>query len=145
YIATVGDLERFPNLMVRNQDGNPAGTEFADDPLDALNCYRVDPRKRLIEENDFWIGYETAGNLQPSPLAARKRAGLVPADVRDIELLEEVIANSLASIPVFPEKLHNAEQILFHGQAFEDARFLGEIAHTRLRTAVHRPVGHVLT
>ena len=45
---------------------------------------------------------------------------------------------------IHAQQLHDRQQVLFHGQLAEDARFLGQVAHAALAgAAIHGPIGHV--
>ena len=104
----------------------------------------IDARERLVEQNDFGIRDQAAGDFQPPPLAAGKRQGQRLAQLDDVELFQQLLAAPVSRFAVETQQFHDAKQVLFDGEFAEDAGFLGEIAHAALAgAAVHGPVGDV--
>jgi hypothetical protein len=143
-VAAVGDLERFADLVVGDQDRDVLVAQSADDLLDAGDGNRVDARKRLIQEDDLGVGDEAAGDFQPAAFPAGKRHGQRLSQVGDVELFEQLVTSLQPLLAVDSQHLHHAQQILFDRELAEHAGFLGEVSHPAVACpAVHGPVGHV--
>ena len=88
HVAAVGDRQRLPLAVIRDQDRDSIVPQPRDDLLDLMNRDRVDAREWLVEENDPRLGHQTAGDLQPPLLTPRNIVRLRPADPPNVKLLE---------------------------------------------------------
>src|SRR5258707_7244076 len=89
-VGAVADAERFPNVMVCYEHADAALLEEPNDALDVEHRDRVDPGKGLVEQDEGRLGAERAGYFQAAPLAAGERQRGVLAQMRDVEVLQEL-------------------------------------------------------
>ena len=52
---------------------------------------RVDARERLVEQEELRLDGQGAGDLGAPPLAAGEGPGLLPAQVRDAQVVEQLV------------------------------------------------------
>src|SRR5216683_267816 len=76
-VGAMGYAQGLAHLVVGDQDSDSLAAQLADDLLDIHYGQRVDPRKRLIQQNEGWLQHQRPRNLQPSPLASRQRVSPV--------------------------------------------------------------------
>src|SRR5262245_823649 len=62
-ICPICNPESFPHVVIGHQDADAPVLEVKDDLLDFGDRDRVDAGKRLVEEHEFWLVDERAGNL----------------------------------------------------------------------------------
>src|SRR3954465_2157758 len=90
HVAAVGDLERFSDLVVGDQNGYAAVAQVANDRLNAIDCDGVDASKRFVEQNDLWIRHKRAGDLQASSFTAGKGHRLALPEFLDTKLFQQL-------------------------------------------------------
>src|SRR4051812_15550478 len=71
--CAVADAQSLADRVIRDEDTQPALLEPGDEPLELVYGDGIDPRERLVEEEEAGLGDERAGDLRPAPLAARER------------------------------------------------------------------------
>jgi hypothetical protein len=64
-IGPIDDLQRVAHIMVGNEDADAAILEVRDEVADVADRDRIDPGKRLIEQNEVRLGRQR-------PRAARR-------------------------------------------------------------------------
>ena len=102
---------------------------------------RVDAGERFIEQNNAWLGNETACDLKPPFFTTRNVMRLRPADPRDVKLLEQLFAAAAALLAIHADEFHDCQQILLDCQLAKHALFLGKIPHAAVpRSLEHRPM-----
>jgi hypothetical protein len=68
-VGAIGDRKRLAYIMVRNQDSNAAGLEVKNDFLQVEYRNGIDSLKRLVQQNEYRLDAEAAGNLDSAALA----------------------------------------------------------------------------
>ena len=91
YIRTVGNSQRFADVMVGYQDTDALVFEVEYYLSDIVDSEGVDTSERLIEENVLRLGRQASGDLDAPPFAAGKCVAPRSADVDDAEFLEEFL------------------------------------------------------
>jgi hypothetical protein len=77
--------------VVGDQDPEVAIAQASDQRLDLLDGDRVDAGEGLVEQEDRRIARERARDLEPAALASRERVRQVVAEVREVELLHQLV------------------------------------------------------
>ena len=85
----VTDAQCFPDIVVGNQHTDVAFLEETDDFLDVQNGDRVNPRERLVKQDESWIGRQRAGNLNTSTFPARERCGRTVTGMADVQFFQK--------------------------------------------------------
>src|SRR4030095_5740014 len=91
------DSQRFPYVMVGDQDADAAVREVPGDALDVVHRQRADAREGLIEQEEGGVRRERARDLDAAPLAAREAHAEVVAQVRHVQLLQQALERLLAA------------------------------------------------
>src|SRR5207237_3458704 len=89
-VGAVADAEGFPNVMVRYEHADAALLEEPNDSLDVEHRDRVDAGERLVEQDEGRARAERACDLEAPPLAAGERQRGVLAQVRDVQVLQQL-------------------------------------------------------
>src|SRR5205823_1496553 len=71
-VAAVGDLERFPHIMIGKQDADSVAAQVADNLLDVGDGLRIDAGERLVEKNQKRLASQAAGDFEAAFLTAGK-------------------------------------------------------------------------
>ena len=103
----------------------PARDPFADDVPHAEAAARVEAGRRLVEEDDRRRHDEGAGEVEPSPHAARVRLRRAVGGVGEVEALQQVVRPARRACPL-AQVVEPADhlQVLVAGQVFVDGRVL---------------------
>src|SRR5215472_785063 len=72
-VRTVGEIERFADIVVGYQHPDAAIGQMPNQPLDFHHRLRVDPGEGLVEQHVAGAAGERACDLDPTALAARER------------------------------------------------------------------------
>ena len=130
--------------MVSDQYTNTALFQVANDALDVVHGNRVHAGEGFIQQNEIRVRGQAAGNFRPAPFAAGQAHAQGIANVGDMEFLEQafhaLVTFRLAEILAGFQDRHD---VLFHGQAAEDAGFLGQVADAALGATMHGQMGDV--
>ena len=78
-VRAIRDAQCFPDAMIGDQHADSGAAKIADNLLKILHGQRVDPGKRLVEQNERGLQGQRAGDFQPAALSARERVGLACA------------------------------------------------------------------
>src|ERR1700752_4372903 len=70
-VRAVGDFQRFPYVVVGDEDPDAARLEVKNDLLDVGDGDRVNARERLVEQHELRRDDERARDLDPASLTAR--------------------------------------------------------------------------
>src|SRR5882672_1678395 len=84
-VSAIADAESLSHIMVGNQHADTARLENPDNFLDVQDGDGVDPRERLVEQDETRLGRQSAGDFHAAALAAGKadcRARVQVADVK---------------------------------------------------------------
>src|SRR5262249_18516898 len=89
YVRVVADSQRFPHVVVRDEDSDSPFLEKADDLLYVEDGDRVHAGERLVQQYEAGARRERARDLDAAALAARQgdRGGL--PQVRDAQVAEQ--------------------------------------------------------
>src|SRR3989442_6510179 len=76
--------------MIRYDHADAALLEEPNDAMDVEHRDRVDRGEGLVEQDEGRLGAERAGDFYPPPLTSRQRERRVLAQVRDVEVFQEL-------------------------------------------------------
>ena len=93
---------------------------------------RVNSGEGLIEEHEFWLCGEGAGDFHAATLSARECNSRRMPDMGDRELIKQLTQRTLASGFVGLDELEYSANIVFDRKSPEDRAFLGQIANASL-------------
>src|SRR5688572_1641806 len=86
-VGAVADAESFPHIVIGDQYADAARLEKADDLLDVQHDDRIDPRERLVEQDEARLGRERARDLHAPPLAAGEADRRARVQVPDVQVV----------------------------------------------------------
>src|SRR5690606_14604712 len=89
YVGPVDKPQGFTNIVVGDKYADAARGQVADKLLDVGYSNRVDPGKGFVQQHIGGLACQGASDLQPPPLATRKRHGRRLAQVTDVELFQQ--------------------------------------------------------
>ena len=87
----VGELVGLLEVLGGEEDGHAAGHELADDRPHRAPAARVQPRRRLVEEDDPRVADERHRQVEPAPHAAAVGRGGAVGRVGEVEALEQLV------------------------------------------------------
>src|SRR5262249_17090361 len=105
---------------------------------------RVDSAEWLVEHQQAGACDERTRDGQAALFSTAQRDGAVLRDVRDAELLQQLVAACATLHAREIECLENREKIFLHRHAAENGFLLRQIPHAATRASEHRQRGHVL-
>src|SRR5688572_5181092 len=123
-----------------------ADTSILQEPYDALDVEhrdRIDAGKRLVEQDEGWPRGERARDLQAPTLAAGERDRAMLAQVRDVEVLEQLDQARLDLRRGQALQLEDRLHVLLNGEAPEYRVLLRQVRDAKPRAAVDRQVGEL--
>ena len=144
-VTAISNRQRFAFAMVGEQDRDPTLTQVGNDVLDAVNRHRIDPRERLIQQNQLGTTGKTPSDFQASTLPPRQRAGRLFSLARQPEHVQQFIRAGHAVAVGQRLKFQHRIQVLFARQFFERAVILWKVAHAVLCPFVKGPTRHIHT
>ena len=124
--------------MIGDQHADAAVPQARDDRLNVVDRDRVDAGKRLVEQQEFRLGHECAGDLEPAPLAAGELIGFLRAQMLDGQLVQQSLQPALPFRFIDVQGLENRQHIFFDAQLAEYGRLLRQIADSRAGALIHR-------
>src|SRR5690349_19115550 len=89
-VSAIADAERFSHVMVRYEHADAALLQEPNDALDVEHRDRVDAGEGLVEQDEGRLGAEGPRDLEAAPLAARERERRVLAQMRDVEVFQQL-------------------------------------------------------
>src|SRR5262249_16275906 len=127
-VGTIGDRERFPHIVVGNQDADATAFQIEDYLLQIENGNRVDTRKWFLDQHDLWCNAERACDLTSASLTTRKRVSHIVANVAKPQLVDQLVTLATALLP--RDRLHfqHGHNVLFHRELAKNRGFLGQVA-----------------
>jgi len=69
-VGAMRHTQGLAHLVVGNQDADSLAAQIADDFLDIHHGQGVDPRERLVQQDEGRLKHQRPCNLQPPPLAS---------------------------------------------------------------------------
>src|SRR5438309_6934130 len=136
-VGSIGDRERFADVVVGDQDADSAVAQSRDDLLDVGDRDRIDAGEGLVQQQVLGPGDQRPRDLQPPPFPARQRVGGVGRQRGQVELAEQLAGPLPALGGAEVERLEDRQEIFLHRQFPEDRRFLRQIAHAHATALVH--------
>src|SRR5206468_1246869 len=113
-VGAIDELEGLANIMVGDEDAEPAVLKPADNLLHFVDSDRVDTAERLVQQHELRIGDQGAGNLEPTLFAAAERIRHAVRDWREIELFEQVFKPDSALLAADAAALQALQDVLLH-------------------------------
>src|SRR5438876_11643073 len=71
-ISAVSDLQGFSDIVIGHENPNLLGFQVINDFLNLDHCNRINTRKRLVQENEFWRNNQRSCNLHPAAFSSGK-------------------------------------------------------------------------
>src|SRR3954468_8851113 len=139
-VGAVADAEGLAHVVVGDEHADAALLEEADDALDVEDRDRIDAGKRLVKEDERGLGAEGARDLQAPALTARERNGGVLAQVRDVQVLEQLGEARLDRVGLQVLQLEDRLHVLLDGKPPEHGIFLRQVGDAEPRATVDRQV-----
>src|ERR1043165_8735133 len=137
-VRAIADAERFPDVMVCYEHADAALLEEPYDALDVEHRDRVDAGEGLVEQDERRTRAERARDLQPAPLAPRQRDRGVLAQVRDVQVLQQLhqarLDVGLRQALQLEDRLH----VLLHREASKHRGLLRQVGDAQARAPVDR-------
>src|SRR5213593_1488751 len=88
-VGVVANPQRFPHVMVRDEDADTAFLEKADDFLNVEYCDRVDASEGFIEQYEARARRERPGDFDAATLAARQGQRGRLSQMCDVEITQQ--------------------------------------------------------
>ena len=99
-VGAIDEFEGFADVMVSDEDTEPAVLEAAQGFLDFVDSDWVDAIEGLIKHEKFGVGDEGAGDFQPTFFASTEGVGLVLSEGTEVEFVEEVFETEFSLLGV---------------------------------------------
>jgi len=90
-VGPIGQGQRIPGVVIRDQDADALLPQAQDDLLDVADMDGIDARQRLIEQHEGRVAGQRPGDLYPSPLPSGERDPQLVAKRRDMQLLHQLL------------------------------------------------------
>ena len=143
-VGAVGDGQGLVDVVVGDDHADVHRLEFGDDMLDVLDGDRVDAGEGFVEEDEFRVDGQGAGDFAAAALTAGELDALVLADFLETELVDQRLEPVEAVFLVEAGHFHDREDVVLHAHRAEDRGFLRQIADAFLGALVHRKAGDLL-
>src|ERR1019366_4275382 len=136
-IDAIGQIERDRGVLLDQQNAHVlVGVDVAHDPVELFDDERREPERRLVEEHELRARHERSPDGEHLLLAARERARLLPAPLRErrkvlVDALEERLegaAIARAAAAARPEA-----EVLLRREVGERAAPLGHVRDPEAR------------
>ena len=116
----------------------PSPRQVLHDALQLRDGDRVDAGERLVEQEELRLDGQRPGDLRAPPLAAREGVGGLPAQVRDAQLVEQLVEEHrlLAAGQVRPG-LEDGRDVVLDGELAEHRGLLRQVGDAQARAPVH--------
>jgi hypothetical protein len=89
-IGPITDAQRFAHIVISDQYANALSPQLQDNPLNIYHRQRVNTGKRLVEEHERWGDHQCSGDLYPPAFSAGKGVRLMPGEMGDVELGQQL-------------------------------------------------------
>ena len=113
-VGAIDQAERFAHVVIGDEHADATFRKLTDQRANIGDRNGIDAREGLIEQHKGGIGRERPRDLQPTPLAARQGDGRRSAQMRDVELIEQLIEPRATNLLVALGQFQNGEDVLFH-------------------------------
>ena len=84
-------MQCLADVVIGDEDAHAALAQVLNDLLDIRDGKRVDPRERLVKQDELRFERKAARDLDATALTAREFRTVTVADVPDVELLEQSV------------------------------------------------------
>jgi hypothetical protein len=142
-ISPVGNAQRFPHVVVGDEDADATVFEVKDDLLDVRDGDGIDAGERLVEQHEFRGDDQRARDFDPAALAPGQRVGRRLGQRGQAKLSQQLRPARAPGRAVERQRLENGREVLLDRQSTEDGRFLWQVPDAFSRPHVHRVVRHV--
>ena len=132
-IGSVHDLQGLPHVMISDQDPDPPVLELPYDALDVIHGDRIDPRKRLVQEDERGVGRESPGDFGPPPFPPGQRVSSALGQMGDVQIAQQGLGPIGTLRARHAPRLQNRQDVLLDRELPEDRRLLREKAHPPAR------------
>ena len=139
----VDELEGLANIVIRNKHPDSPSGELSHQLADIADRNRINPGERLVEEHEFGIGGEGAGDFHAPTLAARKHNSRRIPEMGNGKLIKQPTQLTLAHASVPFIQLEDGANVVLNRKPPEDRRLLGQIPDTEPRPLIHGQAGDV--
>src|SRR5207302_10986012 len=139
-VGAVADAEGLAHVMIGDQHADRAFLEEPDDALNVEHGDRVDAGERLVEQDEGRLGGEGARDLEAAALAARKRDRSMRAQMRDVEVLEQLDQARLDLAWLESLQFEDGLHVFLHRETPEHRILLRQIGDAQPRAAMDRQV-----
>jgi hypothetical protein len=126
--------------VVGDQHADGALLEEADDALDVEHRDRVDASEGLVQQDEGGLAAQGARDLQAPALAARERDRRVLAQVRDVQVLEQLLQARLDVAARQALQLEHRLHVLLDRELAERRVLLRQVGDAQARARVDRQV-----
>src|SRR5579859_5061175 len=130
-VSTVANSQRFPDVVVGDQNADLALAQKPDDLLDVQDRDWVDPGERLIEQDEARLGGERARNFDAAPFAARQADRGAVAQMRDVQVMQQGIELGIDIVLFQLAQFQNGANIFRDGELPEDRGFLRQVGQAQ--------------
>ena len=136
-VGAVDDAQRFPHIVVRDENADAALLEREDDLLHVGHGDGVDAAERLVHEEELRAGDEGAGDLEAAALAAGEGVGALLEQVVEPELVEVLLRARGVETARQADGLDDGADVLLDGEGAEDRGLLRQVAEAGAGALVH--------
>ena len=136
-IGSLGDAERFFNVVVGDKNAYVAVLEFPHNILYVLHGNGVNTGKGFIEHNKLRVDGQTARYLGSAALTARKAVARVLAYLVKAEFLNETFEFFTLIVLGLSRHLEHGLDVVLHGHLSKHAGLLCQIAYTSLGALIN--------
>lgn len=91
-ISSFTDRQRLPDVMVSNEYAQPAVAQVFDDAFNIDNRDRVNPGERFIQQDEFRVRRQRAGDFDAAAFTAGERLAQAIAQVFNVELFHQLFS-----------------------------------------------------
>jgi len=116
HVGAVAERERFANVVIGNQDADPARAKIEQDAVERLYYERVYSGEWLVEEQESWLERQTPGHLDPSLFPSRKLRRRHRGEMPYAELPEDLPGPPARSRAVEPPPLEHPRDVVLRGE-----------------------------
>src|SRR5258707_1536477 len=116
-IGPIRDFQGLTDVVVGDQDADPAVPQVRDDLLDVDDGNVVDACERLVQQAEGRGAGPGAAELDATPFSPGEGVGGLPGDVTDARLVEQLPGARMALPPRHPPALQDGQILSSCGEA----------------------------